>query len=37
MSHELVRPARTIDWPMLEARFRAVYCDGPGMPPLQPA
>jgi IS5 family transposase len=34
MNHELVRLARTIDWPVLEARFGAVYCDGPGMPPL---
>jgi IS5 family transposase len=34
MNHELVRLARTIDWPVLEARFGEVYCDGPGMPPL---
>lgn len=34
MRHELVRLARTIDWPVLEARFGEVYCDGPGMPPL---
>ncbi|RWB39766.1 MAG: IS5 family transposase [Mesorhizobium sp.] len=34
MNHELVRLARTIDWPVLEARFGAVYSDGPGMPPL---
>jgi transposase, IS5 family len=34
MKHELVRLARTIDWPVLEARFGAVYSDGPGMPPL---
>ncbi|GLS37298.1 hypothetical protein GCM10010869_28910 [Mesorhizobium tianshanense] len=34
MNHELVRLARTIDWPVLEARFGGVYCDGPGMPPL---
>ena len=34
MSHELVRLARAIDWPVLEERFGAVYADGPGMPPL---
>jgi len=34
MSHELVRLAQTIDWPVLEERFGAVYSDGPGMPPL---
>jgi len=34
MSHELVKLARTIDWRFLEARFGAVYSDGPGMPPL---
>lgn len=34
MKHELVRLARAIDWPVLEARFGAVYADGPGMPPL---
>lgn len=34
MKHELVRLAQTIDWPMLEERFGAVYSDGPGMPPL---
>ena len=34
MNHELVRLARSIDWPVLEAHFGAVYCDGPGMPPL---
>jgi hypothetical protein len=34
MNHELVQLARTIDWPVLEARFSEVYCDGPGMPPL---
>jgi transposase, IS5 family len=34
MNHELVRLARTIDWPVLEERFGAVYSDGPGMPPL---
>lgn len=34
MNHELVRLARTIDWPVLEAPFGAVYSDGPGMPPL---
>ena len=34
MNHKLVRLARTIDWPVLEARFGAVYSDGPGMPPL---
>lgn len=35
MNHELVRLARTIDWPVVEARFGEVYCDGPGMPPLR--
>lgn len=34
MKHELVRLAHAIDWPVLEARFGAVYSDGPGMPPL---
>ncbi|AUX78971.1 transposase [Sinorhizobium fredii] len=34
MTHELVRLAQTIDWPVLERRFGEVYCDGPGMPPL---
>jgi IS5 family transposase len=34
MSHELVKLARTIDWRFLEARFGAIYSDGPGMPPL---
>lgn len=34
MNHELVRLAQTIDWPVLEQRFGAVYSDGPGMPPL---
>jgi IS5 family transposase len=34
MKHELVRLAQAIDWPVLEARFGAVYSDGPGMPPL---
>lgn len=34
MNHELVRLARTIDWPVLETRFGEVYSDGPGMPPL---
>ena len=34
MNHELVRLAQTIDWPLLERRFGAVYADGPGMPPL---
>lgn len=34
MGHELVRLAEAIDWPHLEACFGAVYCDGPGMPPL---
>ena len=34
MNHELVRLAQTIDWPLLERRFGAVYSDGPGMPPL---
>ena len=34
MNHALVRLARTIDWPVLEARFGSVYSDGPGMPPL---
>jgi IS5 family transposase len=34
MKHELVRLAQAIDWRVLEARFGAVYSDGPGMPPL---
>ena len=34
MKHELVRLAQAIDWPVLEARFGAVYADRPGMPPL---
>lgn len=34
MQHELVRLAQAIDWPVLEARFGAVYSNGPGMPPL---
>ena len=34
MQHELVQLAQAIDWPALEARFGAVYSDGPGMPPL---
>jgi IS5 family transposase len=34
MTHELVRLAQAIDWPLLERRFGAVYSDGPGMPPL---
>ena len=34
MRHELVRLAQAIEWPVLEARFGAVYSDGPGMPPL---
>lgn len=34
MTHELVRLAQAIDWPLLERRFGEVYSDGPGMPPL---
>ena len=34
MNHALVRLARAIDWPVLEARLGSVYSDGPGMPPL---
>lgn len=34
MKHELVRLAQAIDWPVLEARFGAIYSDGSGMPPL---
>jgi IS5 family transposase len=34
MNHELVRLSQAIDWAHLEARFGAVYSDGPGMPPL---
>ena len=34
MGHELVQLADAIDWAHLEARFGAVYADGPGMPPL---
>jgi IS5 family transposase len=33
-SHALVKLARAIDWRFLEARFGAVYEDGPGRPPL---
>ena len=34
MNHPLVRLARTVDWPFLEARFGEVYADGAGQPPL---
>lgn len=34
MKHELVRLAQAIDSSVLEARFRMVYSDGAGMPPL---
>ena len=34
MEHALVRLAQRIDWAFLEARFGAVYADGPGSPPL---
>src|SRR5688572_5129257 len=33
-SHALVKLARAIGWRFLEARFGAVYEDGPGRPPL---
>lgn len=33
-NHGLAKLARTIDWRYLEERFGAVYCDGPGQPPL---
>ena len=35
MKHELVRLARAIDWPVLEARFGAVYADGPACRPCR--
>jgi hypothetical protein len=34
MNHPLVRLARTVDWPFLEARFGEVYTDAAGQPPL---
>jgi IS5 family transposase len=34
MNHPLVRLARAVDWPFLEARFGEVYTDGAGQPPL---
>ncbi len=34
MDHALVKLARTIDWPVLEEWFGAVYEDTPGRPPL---
>ena len=34
MSHPLAKLASAIDWGFLEARFGAVYHDGPGQPPL---
>lgn len=34
MSHPLAKLAGAIDWGFLEARFGAVYHDGPGQPPL---
>jgi IS5 family transposase len=34
VKHALAKLARTIDWGFLEARFGAVYKDGPGSPPL---
>ena len=34
MEHALTKLARTTDWRFLEARFGAVYTDGPGSPPL---
>jgi len=36
MNHELVRLAQAIDWPVLEARFGAVYSDGPACHPCRP-
>ena len=34
MGHELVRLARSIDWPLIEAKLGEVYSDAPGQPPL---
>ena len=34
MDHALVKLARAIDWRFLEEKFRAIYKDGPGQPPL---
>ncbi len=34
MGHPLAKLAHAIDWGFLEKRFGAVYCDGPGQPPL---
>src|SRR5829696_5015471 len=34
LNHELVKLAKTVSWPALEARCGEVYRDGPGMPPL---
>lgn len=34
LGHPLARLGRAIDWGFLEARFGAVYADGPGRPPL---
>lgn len=34
MTHELARLVERIDWRFLEERFREVYRDGGGMPPL---
>jgi transposase, IS5 family len=37
MEHALARLAQAVEWPVLEARFGAVYSVGTGMPPLPPA
>jgi transposase, IS5 family len=34
MDHALAKLGRAVDWRFLEARFGAVYSDGPGQPPL---
>jgi transposase, IS5 family len=34
MNHELVRLAKAVSWPAIEARCGEVYAQGPGMPPL---
>ena len=34
MDHALAKLGRAVDWRFLETRFGAVYCDGPGQPPL---
>jgi transposase, IS5 family len=34
MSHELVRLAGQVAWPLLDEKFGDMYTDGPGQPPL---